>query len=68
MATINATISDTDIMLLIIILFIPSKYNQADYASVFKILDVAMCAFLHSAVDTRRRHLSTDPLFCNIKW
>ena len=58
----------TDIVLLIIILFIPSKYDQADYSSVFKIVDVAMCAFLPSAVDTRGRYLSTDPLFCSIKW
>ena len=68
MATINATISDTDIVLLSIILFIPSKYDQSDYASVFKILDVVMCAFLPSAVDTRGRHLSTDLLFCSIMW
>ena len=54
----------TDIVLLIIILFIASKYDQSDYTSVFKILDVTMCAFLPSAVDTRGRHLSTDPLFC----
>ena len=68
MATINATISDHRHCVIDYFLFIPSKYDQADYASVFKILDVAMCAFLPSVVDTRGRHLSADLLFCSIKW
>ena len=68
MATINASISDHTHCVIDYHLFIPSKYYQADYVSIFKILDVAMCAFLSSAVDTRGRYLSTDPLFCSIKW
>ena len=68
MATINASISDHTHCVIDYYLFIPSKYDQADYTSVFKILDVAMCAFLPSAVDKRGRHLSTNQLFCSIKW
>ena len=44
------------------------KYDQVEYISVFKILDVAIFPFLSSAVDKRRRHLSIDQLFCSIKW
>ena len=68
MATISVSISDHTHCVIDCYLLIPSKDDQVDYVSVFKILDVASFPFLPSAVDKRGRYLSMDQLFCSIKW